>query len=231
MRSWATTTLTGSAARQNLLRLVLGVLLVAALVWGLPVRQPGEEGGHHAHHAPAPAADADPFERAGITELREGQRGPAFELDLFTGGRASLDTWRGHLVVLNFWATWCTPCTLEMPTLESLWREYRDRGLVVVGISVDRGAPRGLLEPYVAGLQLTFPILLDADLRTAGAWRVTGLPATFIIRPDGDVAGMAFGAREWNSAAMKNLLHAMLPPAIPIAAPANPIAAPRPAGR
>lgn len=210
MKGWATTTLGGAAGRQNLLRLALGGLLVGGLVWGLPVRRPGEDGGHHAHHAPPAALDA--FERAGVTELKEGQRGPAFELDLYGGGRASLDTWRDRLVVLNFWATWCTPCTVEMPTLERLWREYRDRGLVVVGVSVDRGAPRGLLEPYVSTLQLTFPILLDADLRVAGAWRVTGLPATFIVRPGGEVAGMAFGAREWDSAEMKRLLQSLLPP-------------------
>jgi len=219
MKGWATTTLSGAAGRQNLVRLGLGAALVAGLVWGLPVRRPGEEGGHHAQHAPegleGRSESPDPFERAGITELNEGQRGPAFELEVFAGGRASLATWRDHLVVLNFWATWCTPCTLEMPTLEALWREYRDRGLVVVGVSVDRGAPRALLEPYVAHLALSFPILLDPDLRTASAWRVTGLPATFIIRPGGDVVGMAFGAREWNGVEMKRLIQPMLPPTPP----------------
>jgi len=109
-------------------------------VWALPTRRPGEEGGHHARHE----GRLDAFEKAGVTELREGQRGPAFRLALFTGGEATLDTWQGKLVVLNFWATWCTPCTVEMPSLERLWRAYRDRGLVVVGVSVDRGAPRTL---------------------------------------------------------------------------------------
>jgi peroxiredoxin len=207
VRSWAATTLTGRAGRENLVRLALGLLLVGGLVWALPQRRAGEDGGHHAHHQPA----LDAWDRAGLTELREGQVGPPFELALLAGGRASLDTWKGRLVVLNFWATWCTPCTAEMPTLEALWREYRDRGLVVVGISVDRGAPRAVLEPYVQNLGLTFPILLDPDLRTAGAWRVTGLPATFIVRPAGDVAAMAFGAREWNSAEMKAVLEPLLP--------------------
>ena len=72
-------------------------------------------------------------------------------------------------------------------------------------------ATRGLLEPYVANLGLTFPILLDPDLRTAQAWRVTGLPATFIVRPGGEAAGMAVGAREWDSAPMRALLEPLLP--------------------
>jgi peroxiredoxin len=98
-----------------------------------------------------------------------------------------------------------------MPTLEALWREYRDRGLVVLGVSVDRGAPRALLDPYVTRLGLTFPILLDPDLRASSAWRVTSLPATFVVRPGGEAVGLAFGAREWNSAEMRALLGRYLP--------------------
>jgi len=98
-----------------------------------------------------------------------------------------------------------------MPTLEMLWHDYRARGLVVLGVSVDRGAPRALLEPYIAHLRLTFPILLDSDVKAAGAWRATSLPATFIVKPGGEVAGMAVGAREWNSAEMRSLLETLLP--------------------
>jgi peroxiredoxin len=120
---------------------------------------------------------------------------------------------RAHLVIVNFWATWCQPCTTEMPTLEALWREYRGRGLVVLAVSVDRGAPRLLLEPYVQRLGLTFPVLLDADLAASQAWRVASLPATFVVRPGGEAVGLAFGAREWNSAEMRALLEPLLPAA------------------
>jgi peroxiredoxin len=209
VRTWANT-LTGPGARQNAVRALLAMLLVGGLIWVLPVRRAGESGGHHAAR-PEPVADL--FERAGVTELKEGQRGPAFRLARWGGGEASLETWRDRLVVLNFWATWCTPCTVEMPTLELLWRQYEPRGLVVVGVAVDRGAPAAVLEPYIRNLGITFPILLDPDLRTAHAWRVTGLPATFLVRPGGEVAGMALGAREWTSAEMKALLDTLLPAA------------------
>ncbi|HET7875931.1 MAG TPA: TlpA disulfide reductase family protein [Methylomirabilota bacterium] len=207
MRGWASQTLLGGSWRQNLVRAALALVLLAGLVWALPIRRAGEESSHHA----MPPRVLDAFERAGVTEFKEGQRGPAFRLQQFSGDPATLETWRDKLVVLNFWATWCTPCTIEMPTLEALWRDYRERGLVVVGISVDRGAPRALLAPYLANLALTFPILLDPEMKTAEAWRVTGLPATFIVRPGGEVTGMAVGPREWNSAEMRALLEPMLP--------------------
>jgi peroxiredoxin len=207
VKSWASS-LTGASRRQSVVRAALAVVLVAALVWLLPSRRPGEEGGHHAAHVP-PTLDA--FEKAGVTEFKTGQRGPGFRLSTLDGRHAALEDYGDKLVVLNFWATWCQPCTIEMPTLEALWREYEDRGLVVLGVSVDRGAPRGLIDPYVRNLKLTFPILLDPDVATATAWRVTGVPATFLVRPGGEVAGSAVGAREWNSEEMKALIETLLP--------------------
>jgi peroxiredoxin len=207
MKGWAPTLATGGR-RQNLVRAALALVLLGGLVWALPSRQPGDGGGHHAEHQ---APTLDPFEKAGVSEFKAGQRGPSFTLQQLGGAPASFDSFSDKLVVLNFWATWCTPCTLEMPTLEALWQRYRDRGLVVVGVSVDRGAPRTLIDPYVSNLKLTFPILLDPDMTAANAWRVTGLPTTFVVRPGGEVVGVAIGPREWNSDEMRSLLETMLP--------------------
>jgi peroxiredoxin len=200
--------LIGVGRRETLARAALAVLLLGGLFWALPQRRPAEEGGHHARHA-EPALD--PFEKAGVHELTEGQRGLPFRLATLDGRTASLADHADKLVVLNFWATWCQPCALEMPTLEALWREYRTRGLVVLGVSVDRGAPRALIEPYVRNATLTFPILLDPALQTSAAWRVTGLPATFLVRPGGEVVGIAIGPREWNSGPMRALVERWLP--------------------
>ena len=207
MRAWAPGPLRGTGRRQQLARVALAVALLGGLLWALPIRRPGTDGGHHAEHAPV----LDPFERAGITELRDGHRTPPLRLPRLDGGVSALDQHREQLVIVNFWATWCEPCTLEMPTLEALSRQYRERGLVVLGVSLDRGAPRTLLEPYVTRLGLSFPILLDADLATSRAWRVNGLPTTFVVRPGGEAVGMALGAREWNSAEMRALLERFLP--------------------
>ena len=212
MRSWASDTLLGGTRRGILLRVGLALGLLAVALWALPSRRADDGAGDHGDHGGEHGRALDAFERAGVTELTEGQRGPALRLARFPDGAAvSLETFAGKLVLLNFWATWCTPCTVEMPTLEALWREYGGRGLVVVGVSVDRGAPRAVLEPYIRNHGLTFPILLDPDSRAAGAWRVTGIPATFVVRPGGEVVGMATGAREWNSAEMRGLIETLLP--------------------
>jgi peroxiredoxin len=207
VKSWASDAIFGASRRQSLIRASLAVVILGGVVWVLPVRRPGQDGGHHG----AATQVLDPFEKAGVVELKEGQQAPGFTLLTLDGGRASLTDHRDKLVVLNFWATWCQPCTVEMPSLEALWQRYRDRGLIVVGVCVDRGAPKALLEPYVRNLKLTFPILLDPDSKTSDRWRVTALPATFLVRPGGEVAGMAMGAREWNSDEMRALVERLLP--------------------
>ena len=207
MRNWASSPVSSGPRRATFVRVTLAVVLLGGVLWALPVRRAGEEGGHHA------APPLDPFERAGVTEFKDGQRGPAFTLAALDGSRASPEMWKDKLAILNFWATWCGPCTDEMASLEALWRAYRARGLVVIGASVDRGAPRPLIDPYVKNLGLTFPILLDAEMKTAGAWRVNGIPTTFVIRPGGDVVGMAVGPRDWNGREMRALLETLLPDA------------------
>ena len=206
MKSWASNALLGTSRRETVIRAVLALAVLGAVFWLLPIRRPGEDSGHH-----GAAHRLDAYEKAGIVELKEGQRAPAVALDTLEGARVSLADHRDKLVVLNFWATWCQPCLLEMPSLEALWQRYRARGLIVLGVSVDRGAPRGLLEPYVRNLKLTFPILLDPDAKTSGGWRLTALPSTFIVRPGGEVSGMVVGAREWNSTEMRELVEGLLP--------------------
>ncbi len=86
-----------------------------------------------------------------------------------------------QVVLLNTWATWCAPCRQEMPAFETLYREYRDRGLVVVGVNIDEGQADAAVERYVAGLKISFPIWRDPANRFAKRFRVLGVPESFLI--------------------------------------------------
>lgn len=104
---------------------------------------------------------------------------PDFRLRSFDGGLIALSDFRGKVVVLNFWASWCTPCKQEMPNLERAWQEFRDRGVVVLGIDVldDQKDAAAFLE----ALQITYPNVYDPDQTRMVAYQVTGLPTTIFI--------------------------------------------------
>lgn len=123
---------------------------------------------------------------------RPGTPAPDFELRLFEGYRAGypevlrLSDLRGKVVVINFWASWCEECYKEAAALERIWREYRDRGVVFIGVDyLDTEAPA---LTYLKQFDITYPNGLDVQQRIAKAYRITGVPETFFIDRDGLVA-------------------------------------------
>lgn len=124
---------------------------------------------------------------------------PDFELPAPDGTKRSLASWRGHYVLLNFWATWCPPCLEEMPSMQSLHSKYADQKFTVVALSSDKGGAAEV-QPFVDKLGVTFPILLDVDGKIAGVYGARDLPLSFLIDPDGNVIAAAKGARDWASA-------------------------------
>jgi cytochrome c biogenesis protein CcmG/thiol:disulfide interchange protein DsbE len=112
---------------------------------------------------------------------------PALSMPTFSGGAVSLAAFRGHPVILNFWASWCLPCREEAPLLEATWRQYRTRGLVVVGVDTE-----DLLSPargFISEYHLTFPTARDPDGTVARRFGTTGVPETFFITTDGRIVG------------------------------------------
>lgn len=122
-----------------------------------------------------------------------GREAPAYAAVALEGDSVSLASLRGSVVLLNFWATWCAPCRHETPFLQALYEARRGEGLVVVGASLDTGDAEGQVRTFVEEFGVTYPILLDPQMRGMDAYRVLGLPATFLVDREGILRWMRFG--------------------------------------
>lgn len=154
----------------------------------------------------APALD--PFRALDLGPPARPRPAPDFTLPRLSGGTISMKELRGRPVLVNFWTSWCLPCRSEMPSLDKLYREYRDRGFVVIGVSLDRSPD--VVRQFVKETDVTFPIVLDPDWHVADRFRVLGLPGTFVVGPDGDVRAFGFGPREWDSALARTMVETLL---------------------
>jgi cytochrome c biogenesis protein CcmG/thiol:disulfide interchange protein DsbE len=122
-----------------------------------------------------------------------GQPAPDFTLSLYDGGELTLSDLRGQVVVINFWASWCDPCKEEAPVLERVWRDYQDKGVMFVGIDyVDTESDA---REYLAEFDVTYPNGLDKGQRISRAYRVQGVPETFFIDQDGNLAPIIVNGR------------------------------------
>ncbi len=119
------------------------------------------------------------------------------------------DEFKGKVVLLNFWATWCPPCRREMPSMERLYRAYLDDGFVVVAVSIDR-APTGKVEAFVKKLELSFPVLHDRDERVARLYGIPGVPASYVIGARGRIAYRAAGEYDWFRPAARSAVEGLL---------------------
>lgn len=115
-----------------------------------------------------------------------GEPAPDFTLELYGGDELTLSELRGQVVVINFWASWCAPCRDEAPDLERVWREYKDRGVVFIG--VDYVDTEKNAREYMAEFDVTYPNGLDKGQRISDAYRIRGVPETFFVDKNGDIA-------------------------------------------
>ena len=124
---------------------------------------------------------------------RDYPEAPAFTLQDLDGNDVSLSDFKGKMVVLNFWATWCGPCRMEIPSFVKLQDEYRDRGLAFIGISVDMGAVDTVQE-FADEFDINYPILMHS-MEVTYAYGINPIPTTFIINRDGKVVNVLVGYR------------------------------------
>jgi cytochrome c biogenesis protein CcmG/thiol:disulfide interchange protein DsbE len=123
--------------------------------------------------------------------LGAGQPAPDFELTTFDGQAYSLQALRGQIVVVNFWASWCIPCLDEAPILESAWRQYKDQGVVFIG--VDYVDTETEAKAFLQRFDITYPNGPDLGTRVSQAYRITGVPETYIVNRDGTLAHAQIG--------------------------------------
>lgn len=123
---------------------------------------------------------------------------PQFSLQSLEGPALNLNDYRGKYLLLNFWATWCGPCKVEMPSLEKLHRQFKGKNLAVLAVSNDIFGAQ-VVEPYMQAQHFTFPVALDPELKTSNQFGVISLPTTFLINPHGKIIGVLNGAEDWSA--------------------------------
>jgi len=127
-----------------------------------------------------------------------GSPAPDFRLMDLHGKTVSLSDYQGKVVLLNFWATWCGPCRIEMPAMEDLYRSMQPKGLEILAVSVDQQGT-AVTRPFQEAMGLSFPILHDQDYQVGLTYGARTLPMTFAIDRRGVIRQLVFGARDWNS--------------------------------
>jgi peroxiredoxin len=116
-----------------------------------------------------------------------GKPAPAFTLQDLNGKNVSLADLRGKVVVLDFWATWCPPCVKEIPHFIELYEQYKDKGLAMVGISLDREGI-SVVKAFVQKYQIKYPIMMTDGLVDKAFGGITSIPTTFLIDPAGNIS-------------------------------------------
>lgn len=129
--------------------------------------------------------------------LAVGKPAPDFSLADLNDKPIRLSDYRGKVVFLNFWATWCKPCREEMPSMEILNKNFEKDGLVILAVSIDRVTTTKDIPPFVKGMNLTFPVLIDSWGQTDKPYKRMGVPETFIIDQQGIIQEIVIGPRDW----------------------------------
>lgn len=197
------------------------VAIVATVIALLGLSIPFTWGGHDdASGEPITAPLLDPVAAHASSAPEEFEQGDAacmanakpatdFTLPGLDGKAVKLSAYKGKVVLLNFWATWCEPCRAEMPALQALAERLGPSRLAVVGVNYQESAAR--IERFVEAAALTFPVLLDRDGAVTRAWTRRIFPTSVLVGPDGRARQVIVGEFDWNGPQAGGLLAALLP--------------------
>ncbi|WP_081858140.1 TlpA disulfide reductase family protein [Thiomonas sp. FB-Cd] len=145
-----------------------------------------------------------------MTAIAPARPAPDFTLRDIDGKPHRLADYRGKVVLVNFWATWCPPCRAEMPSIERLYSSMKGKPFVV--LALDQGESINNVFAFMGQLapSPTFPVLLDRKSQVAHAFDVMGIPSTFLIDEQGRIVAKAIGGRDYDSAAMRSLVERLM---------------------
>ncbi len=168
--------------------LLFGVIFIGAILFFF----------EHFTEAPISIADVKTEEKFDQKKSTVGYLAPDFSLRNLKGNYQSLDSFSGQVVVLNFWATWCVPCRVEMPSFEKLYRRYRSEGVTVLAVTLDKNSEQNI-KSFVEEYELSFPVLLDEEGKVERLYPSMTIPFTYVIDRDGRIVARVDGAKNWES--------------------------------
>jgi peroxiredoxin len=151
----------------------------------------------------------DIFPVAGRHSIKLGEPAPNFQLRDLQGRLVALSDLRGKVVMVNFWATWCGPCRVEMPAMEQLYQTFSRKDFEILAVSTDAEGV-SVTRPFQKENRLTFPILHDDDYRVGLTYGARSLPMTFMVDRQGIVRHQIFGARDWGAPEAHQLVQMLM---------------------
>lgn len=155
-----------------------------------------------------PSVSEDYAHNLGIQVYSSPEKPKDFSLRDINNKLLRLSDFKGKTVMLNFWATWCGPCIKEMPSMEQLYRRFKDKGFII--ISIASGENKESVTSFIEKINITFPALLDTDLKVTDSYNVWALPTTYFIDKKGKIIGKVYGSRDWTTPAANKYIVSIL---------------------
>lgn len=168
---------------------IFGIALIPFFLWLSTRPAPPQGRGNR------PLDGNDYFSQLGVMRPSQKVKAPELSLESLDGEQVRLSDFRGRVVFLNFWATWCGPCKIEVKDIDRLHRTLGEEDFAVVAVDIQEN-PRQVRQ-FMQEYGIDFPVYLDREGRAAARWGITGIPTTYIVDPRGYLAGKAVGPREW----------------------------------
>jgi cytochrome c biogenesis protein CcmG, thiol:disulfide interchange protein DsbE len=151
------------------------------------------------------------FMRDQLFPVTIGSEAPDFRAKVLGANQyKSMADYKGQVVLLNVWATWCPPCKAELPSLEKLYKEYGPKGLKLVAVSIDDYVSEDSIQKFANSFGLTFEMLHDSTHAIERVYQTTGYPETFVIGPEGTIRKKWIGPDDWNSQGNRALIAQLL---------------------